>query len=205
MNSTNTQISDKAVKAIIIAGGASRRMGGGHKGSKELLGQPMIAYIIQTLASQHLDIAINTNSDQAAFSGLGYPLFADLLEGQLGPLAGLYSAFATFDNEYMLTVPCDTPCLPNDLLERLSAALLANNADVCTVSDGEHLHPVVLLAHRRVMKSLGDYLKTGERRVHRWFMQQNHAIADFSDQPNAFTNINTIEEFEHFTQRHDKS
>ncbi len=194
-----------SIKAIIIAGGASRRMGGGHKGSKTLLGKPMIEYVIERLQSQQLDIAINTNSDQSSFEKYGLPLFEDQLEGRLGPLAGLYSAFTLFDHEYILTVPCDTPLLPSNLLARMSAALINENADICTVSDGEHLHPVVLLAHRRVMKSLADYLKMGERKVQRWLIQQNHAIADFSDQADAFTNINTIEEFEHFIQRQDPS
>ncbi len=184
-----------SLKVIIVAGGGSRRMGDGHKGNIPINGIPMIGHVINIIKKQHPDIAINTNSDADAFIHYGYPIFADHFDKPLGPLAGVYSAFKTYDCDYILTLPCDTPQLPSDLLPRMITALIASRADVCSVSDGHKLHPVILLSHRSVMNSIEESLLSGERRVHQWFKKQHHAIADFSDQHDAFMNINTPQEF----------
>jgi molybdopterin-guanine dinucleotide biosynthesis protein A len=101
------------------------------------------------------------------------------------------SALEQSDSDYVLSVPCDTPLLPSDLVERMLQTIEKEGAEACTVNDGDRLHPVVLLVKRSVLTGLRSYLSGGGRKVHDWFYSIPHCSADFSDQPEAFININT--------------
>ncbi len=200
MNQANPTIT-----TVILAGGAARRMGGEDKGLTELNGRAMIAAVIERLQQQTTSLMINCNRSQTQYAGFGYPLIEDTLEGGLGPLAGVLSALENSDSDYVLSVPCDTPLLPLDLVERMVAALQQHDAEACTVSDGERLHPVVLLVKRSVLPELRDYLQGGGRKVHDWFYSLSHCSADFSDQPDAFVNINTPQQLASLQQRMQQS
>lgn len=166
-------------------------MGGEDKGLILLDGKAMICHVIERLAGQTPQLLINCNRNQQQYADLGYPLLTDTIDGGVGPLAGLLSALEQSESEYVLSVPCDTPLLPRDLAGRMLDAIEREGAQLCTVSDGERLHPVVMLAHRSVQANLRDYLLGGGRKVHDWFYSLPHCSADFSDQPAAFVNINT--------------
>lgn len=189
MHATHDTKSD--ITAVILAAGAGRRMGGEDKGLLLLNGRPLIAHVLDRLAPQCGTVLLNINRNREAYAGFGYPVIEDTLPGGLGPLAGLLSAMEQSDSEYVLSVPCDTPHLPEDLVMRLLTSLQQNSADVCTVDDGERLHPVIMLAKRSLRGELRSYLETGGRKVHDWFYRNRHCTADFSEQPNAFININT--------------
>jgi molybdopterin-guanine dinucleotide biosynthesis protein A len=184
------------VTAVILAGGAGRRMAGQDKGLMQLNGRTLIAHVLERLAAQTQQILINCNRNQDAYAGFGYPLLSDTLPGGLGPLAGLLSALETVDSEYVLSVPCDTPRLPGDLVKRMLSALQQCDAEACTVDDGERLHPVILLVRRSAAAGLRHYLLSGGRKVHDWFYSVAHCSADFSDQPESFININTPDQLE---------
>ncbi len=190
-----------SITTVILAGGAARRMGGEDKGLTQLNGQAMISYVIERLVPQSSAITINCNRSQQAYAEFGYPLIEDTISGGLGPLAGVLSALEQSDSDYVLSVPCDTPLLPDDLIERMLQAIKEDDADACTVNDGDRLHPVVLLVKRRVLSGLRDYLSGGGRKVHDWFYSIPHCSADFSDQPEAFVNINTPQQLATLQQR----
>jgi len=179
------------ITAVILAAGAGRRMGGEDKGLLLLNGRPLIAHVLERLAPQCERVWLNINRNQEAYAAFGYPLIEDTLPGGLGPLAGLLATLEKSDSEYVLTVPCDTPHLPTDLVARLYASMQQSGADICTVDDGERLHPVILLVRRSLREDLQTYLESGGRKVHDWFYRHNHCSADFSDLPAAFVNINT--------------
>lgn len=166
-------------------------MSGRDKGLMPLQGKPLIAHVLERVAAQTQHILINCNRNEDEYARFGYPLLKDSMQGGLGPLAGLLSALEYSDSDYFLSVPCDTPFLPEDLLERLLQALHHHRADACTVHDGERLHPAIMLVHGRVQEGLRRYLESGKRKVHDWFYSIPHCSADFSDQPQAFVNINT--------------
>jgi molybdopterin-guanine dinucleotide biosynthesis protein A len=182
------------VTAVILAGGGGRRMQGRDKGLISLQGLPLIQHVLQRLAPQAGQLLINCNRNRETYARFGYPLLADGLEGGLGPLAGLLVAMETAETEYVLSVPCDTPWLPDDLVARMLATMAQTAADACTVDDGERLHPVILLVRRSLAGNLRDYLSSGRRKVHDWFYSVAHCTVDFSDQPAAFVNINTPEQ-----------
>ena len=189
------------ITTVILAGGAARRMGGEDKGLTQLSGKAMIAHVIERIAPQSSDIIINCNRSQQYYSRFGYPLLEDSLSGGLGPLAGVLSALQNSDSDFVLSVPCDTPMLPTDLIARMLQAIDEAGADACTVSDGERLHPVVLLVKREMTAGLREYLADGGRKVHDWFYSLAHCSADFSDQPQAFVNINTPEQLAHIEDK----
>ncbi|MDD5412620.1 MAG: molybdenum cofactor guanylyltransferase MobA, partial [Methylobacter sp.] len=69
-----------------------------------------------------------------------------------------------------------------------------NDADVAVAFDGERLHPVFLAIKTTLKTSLQDYLASGQRKMAVWLEQQNMVQVDFSNEPEIFSNINTMAE-----------
>ncbi len=182
------------ITGIILAGGRARRMAERDKGLIELEGQPLIKYAINALLPQVDQLLINANRNTERYGEFGFPVISDQITGFLGPLAGMAAALQKSNTDYILSVPCDTPWVPIDLANRMLEAIKRENAELCVAHDGERMHPVFALINKNRFTSLTKYLSTGERAVHRWCKQQHLAIADFSDQPKAFINVNTPEE-----------
>ena len=191
------QITSDKITGVILAGGESRRMAGQDKGLIKLAHIPMLEYIIKTFNPQVSNLIINANRNHEQYAKYGLKIITDELSGFCGPLAGMAATLPVIDTEYMVTVPCDSPFIPDDLVARLSTALLKENADISVAHSGERLQPVFCLLSKAVSPSLNTYLKNGERKIDRWFAQQHTAIADFSDIPETFDNINTPIDLEH--------
>jgi len=151
----------------------------------------MIEYVIETLSPQVDNILINANRNQDDYSRFGHTVIADQVEGYAGPLAGMASAIQACHSEYILSAPCDGPWVPIDLAKRLLTQLEKEGASISTAHDGERLQPVFALIHRKLLPSILSYLESGKRRLGYWVKQQNPALADFSDQPEVFFNVNS--------------
>jgi molybdenum cofactor guanylyltransferase len=171
-------------------------MQGQDKGLLPLRGKPMIVHVMEQLAPQATTLLLSCNDKCAHYTDFGYPVISDTLPGGLGPLAGILSGMEHASTKYVLSVPCDTPNLPDDLLSRMLESLQHSGAEVCTVTDGQRLHPVFMLIACTLQGDLKTYLQSGGRKVLDWYNRQNHTIADFSDQPHAFANINTPEQLQ---------
>ncbi|MBB1476917.1 molybdenum cofactor guanylyltransferase MobA [Shewanella sp. SG41-3] len=182
------------IDAVILAGGMARRMGGNDKGLVSLNGQAMICHTIDKLKSQVDGIMINANRSQEQYEQWGYKVFSDQDSGYLGPLAGMVTALKQTEADYLLVVPCDCPMLPDDLVVRLLAALEQQQADLAIASDGEYEQPVVLLLKPHLATSMQAFLDGGDRKIFLWYSQHKVAVESFADQPNAFININTLEQ-----------
>ncbi|QDE33009.1 MULTISPECIES: molybdenum cofactor guanylyltransferase MobA [Shewanella] len=182
------------IDAVILAGGMARRMGGNDKGLVDLNGQAMICHTIDKLTSQVDGIMINANRNQEQYEQWGYTVLSDLDSGYLGPLAGMVTALKQTKADYLLVVPCDCPMLPDDLVARLLAALEREQADLAIASDGEYEQPVVLLLKPHLAPSMQAFLDGGDRKVFLWYSQHKVVVESFADQPNAFVNINTLEQ-----------
>ncbi|MCL1090810.1 molybdenum cofactor guanylyltransferase [Shewanella profunda] len=186
------------IDAVILAGGMARRMGGDDKGLVELNGQAMIKHTIDRIKPQVKEILINANRNQTRYAEFGFRVISDEHSGFLGPLAGMLTALGHTKADYLLTVPCDSPQLPTDLVERMLNAIETKGADMAVASDGEREQPVVLLMKPSLRDSMEAFLKAGDRKIFLWYAEQNYAVATFADQPNAFMNINTPEEKQQF-------
>ncbi len=182
--------SREAITGLVLAGGLARRMGGEDKGLVELLGRPMIEYVLDALRPQVGPVLINANRNLDRYAACGHPVIPDTIEGYLGPLAGVLSGLRDLQTEFLLTVPCDAPLVAPDLARRLHGACVAAAADVAVATDGRRQQPVFLLLRAGVARSLESYLAAGGRKVDTWLGQLRLAEADFSDAPETFVNVN---------------
>jgi molybdopterin-guanine dinucleotide biosynthesis protein A len=188
---------DKAkITGVVLAGGRGRRMGGADKGLLLWRGRPLADYALDALRQVAGEVLINANRNHAEYARLGCPVIADPSEAFDGPLAGLLSALLAARAEYVLTAPCDAPGISGALLARLHEALTAAGAEVCAAHDGKRLHPVFLIAERRLAPDLSAYLADGGRKVETWLRSRRLALADYSDHPEMFVNINTPQDLE---------
>jgi molybdopterin-guanine dinucleotide biosynthesis protein A len=179
------------VTAVILAGGRARRMGGQDKGLIELNGMPLIAHALTALQGQVDTILINANRNTGRYAGMGYTVIADRHSGFSGPLAGMASALAVMQTRYLVTVPCDSPALPRDLVDRLLHARAVAGAELAVAHDGTRMQPVFALLQRSLRPGLEQFLDAGGRKIDQWYARHRVALADFSDRPDAFTNVNT--------------
>ncbi|MCG9737103.1 molybdenum cofactor guanylyltransferase [Shewanella insulae] len=182
------------IDAVILAGGMARRMGGNDKGLVELNDQPMIKHAIDRIKPQVKQILINANRNQDRYAEFGYPVLSDEDSGYLGPLAGMITAMGQTQADYLMVVPCDCPILPTDLVQRMLKAIAAEDAEMAVASDGKREQPVVLLMKPELRESMKAFLDAGERKIDFWYAKHHCVVCDFSDQPNAFVNVNTPEQ-----------
>jgi len=182
------------ITGIILAGGQARRMGGQDKGLIQLAHKPMIEYVLNAIKPQVDDIIINANRNQVVYEEYGFPVVADKIEGYCGPLAGMASGLQAAKTPFVVTVPCDSPFIPDNLVHKLYSILQDEDAEICTANANGRLQPVFTLMKSELLPSMLDFLNNGERKIDKWFVKHHLAIADFSEQPDTFININSTEE-----------
>jgi molybdenum cofactor guanylyltransferase len=180
------------VSGIVLAGGQGRRMGGLDKGLQPLRGKPMVEWVLARLAPQVSDIVVNANQNIPRYEQFGYRVVPDEIAGFAGPLAGLHAGLKAVSQPLVVTVPCDSPFLPADLVSRLNAAL--KNHDLAVAKTGEQPHPVFSLMKRQVRESLEAFLASGGRKIDAWYAALKVVEVSFDDEADAFRNINTLEE-----------
>ncbi|MBN6064829.1 molybdenum cofactor guanylyltransferase MobA [Aggregatibacter actinomycetemcomitans] len=185
-----------SISAVILAGGRATRMGGADKGLQLLHGKPLFQWIYERLRPQVAQVSVNANRHRECYASTGLPVFADNMEGFQGPLSGILTALERSDTDFVLFVPCDSPFFPENLLEKLKSAVIFHGVSVAYARDGEREHPTFCLMARSLKDKLAAYLASGERRMLH-FMHQNGAVSvDFSENQQAFANINTFDELQ---------
>lgn len=180
------------ITGVILAGGLGTRMGGVDKGLQLFHQQALVLHVINRLAPQVDRLLINANRSAAEYAAFGYPLISDRISGFVGPLGGLQAALSAADTPLVATVPCDSPNLPLDLVDRMHLALNSANANIAIATAGGRLHPVFCLCRTSLLPSLDAYLDGGGRKVALWCAEMKAVEVDFSDQPEAFGNFNTL-------------
>ena len=181
-----------AVSGVVLAGGQGRRMGGVDKGLQPLRGKPMAQWALERLASQVDEILINCNQNLDAYARFGYRLVPDEIGGFAGPLAGLHASLKAAAHPLVVTVPCDSPFLPSDLVCRLKGKL-GDNA-LAVAKTGDQPHPVFSLVRKDVLGNLEAFLRSGGRKIDAWYASLATVEVSFDDEADAFRNINTLEE-----------
>ena len=182
------------ITGVILAGGEARRMGGRDKGLVEVAGRPMIEYVLESLRPQVSSVLINANRNDEFYARYGVPVIADALSGFNGPLAGMASGMRVADTPMIITVPCDSPFVPGDLVTRLAGAKQDASAEIAVADNGERMQPVFALLDTSLLGSVEGFLARGERKIDRWFAEHRCTSVDFSDRPETFINVNTPEE-----------
>jgi len=187
-------IANADVTGVVLAGGQGRRMGGVDKGLVELAGAPMVAHVLARLAPQVGAVLINANQNLDRYRALGPPVVPDAVGGFAGPLAGLHAGLTRASGELVVTVPCDSPFLPLDLVARLRAALEREGAQLAVAKTFDQPHPVFALVRRDVLPNLAAFLAAGGRKIDAWYASLRVVEVPFDDEAEAFRNINTADE-----------
>jgi molybdenum cofactor guanylyltransferase len=184
------------VTGIVLAGGLGRRKGGADKGLVALAGKPMVAHAIARLAPQVATIIVNANRNAEQYAALGHPVVGDDVAGFAGPLAGLHAGLSRTRTPYAVTVPCDSPFLPEDLVARLGTALAREDAQLAVARTFDQPHPVFALVRTDVFANLAAFLAGGGRKIDHWYAALRTIAVAFDDCADAFRNINTPEEMD---------
>ena len=191
------------VVGLLLAGGQSRRMGGGDKALRLLGGIPLLARVIERLRPQVEALVLNANGDPLRFARFALPVAADSVPGFAGPLAGVlagldWAASHRPDCPYVVSVATDAPFLPVDLVARLAEGLDEAHAELACAASGGRSHPVFGLWPVRLRDDLRRaVVDHGMRKVDLWTARHLLATVPFPDQPvDPFFNANRPEDLE---------
>ena len=196
------------ITGLILAGGRGSRMGGVDKGLQNFNGMPLALHTLTRLqmGGGVGSIMLNANRNLAAYESFGVSVWPDVLADYAGPLAGFLTGLERCETPYLVTVPCDTPLLPLDLVPRLAQALEDQDADIAMVAapewgkDGQmtlRAQPVFCLMRVDLMESLVEFTQGGGRKIDAWTALHKTVLVPFDlpgDDPQAFCNANTLAE-----------
>ena len=194
------------ITGCILAGGRASRMGGVDKGLQMFRGQTLVQHAIARLQSQVSKVLINANRNPTDYAMTGLKVIADTELADNGPLSGFLTGLQHCNTEWLVTVPCDSPFFPLDLVEKLSQAVadkqsLIAMAQTPRLPDNTwEMQPVFCLMHRSLIHSLKDYLASGQRKISAWAQQQTPlALCEFeetAESAHPFANANTLQELQ---------
>ena len=125
------------ITGVILAGGRGSRMGGVDKGLQNFNGMPMALHALMRLAPQVGEVMINANRNLGAYDAMGVPVWPDALPDYPGPLAGFLTGLERCETPYLVTVPCDSPLFPTDLVARLRRSFEYCGTVVGSVKDAQ--------------------------------------------------------------------
>lgn len=202
---TDKTIDPSQITGLVLAGGRGSRMGGVDKGLQNHHGIPLAMHALLRLQPQVGELMMNANRNLGAYEAMGAPVWPDALPDYPGPLAGLLAGLERCETPYLVSVPCDTPHFPTDLVARLAAALAAADAEIAMAATREggqlRTQPVFCLLKAELMESLVAFLQAGERKIDRWTARHRCVTVEFDD-PAAFFNANTAAELQQLQHPH---
>ncbi len=189
------------IAGLILAGGLSRRMGGGDKALIEVEGQSLLDRTIERLSPQVGPMILNANGDPTRFAEFTLPVVPDVIEGYAGPLVGILTGLEWLRDhslgvEWMVSVAADTPLFPLDLVERLHRAAMEEQADIAIACTGSRTHPVFALWPTRLAAELrAAVVAEGIRKIEAWTDRYKVARVDWPAKPvDPFFNVNAPED-----------
>ncbi len=187
------------ITGLVLAGGRGSRMGGVDKGLQNHLGIPLALHAMQRLSPQVGAVMVSANRHLHTYASFGVPVWPDAMADHPGPLAGFLAGLEHCTTPYLVTVPCDTPNFPTDLVARLAAGLIAQSAQsaVAAAREGDRMQvqPVFCLMASGLKDSLLEFIASGQRQVERWTALHRCATEVFDDAA-AFANANTAQELQ---------
>ena len=196
-------IATEDITGVVLAGGRGSRMGGVDKGLQNHLGMPLALHAVMRLQLQVGHTMINANCNLSAYESMGVPVWPDPIAEFPGPLAGLLAGLEHCETPYLVTVPCDTPNFPADLVARLAQALAESDAEIAMAATREgdvvQVQPVFCLLQASLIESLVAFLHSGQRKIDKW-TAQHRCVEVLFDDTAAFFNANTPDDL-HRLQR----
>ena len=196
------------ITGLVLAGGRGTRMGGVDKGLQNFRGTSLALNALMRLQMQEGglvgDFMVNANRNLPAYEAFGHPVWPDTLADYAGPLAGFMTGLAHCETPWLLTVPCDTPLFPTDLVQRLARAFDDETTQIAMAAareeDGQLRHqPVFCLLRVDLLDSLVAFTQAGGRKIQRWTDLHHTVVVPFDrpgDDRQAFFNANTLAELQ---------
>ncbi len=189
---------NEIIPCVILAGGKGRRMGGKEKALIHLLDRPLLSYVLETVSGKVAPIALNINTNFDSFQKFGYKIIKDPIKGHLGPLAGILASLnwaKEINQDWVVTLPCDTPFLPKNLVQSMvEAKNKTPEVDLVVAKSRGFSHPVIALWKSNINNKLKNALNEGVRKIDIFTDQLNIAYVDFDNIQNSdfdpFTNLN---------------
>ena len=192
--------SSNNVCAVILTGGKSSRMGGGIKSLKKFNNKLIFDRIFENLQNQVQKIIINSNDLENLFANYNVEVIKDSIKGFLGPLAGIHAALEWLTiNEphinWLITVPGDTPFIPNNLVKKLLIKTKKGKHKIVLAQSNKKTHPIIGVWHSSLYESLKNDLNSGVRKILDWASKHPLGYAEFSNSKyDPFFNINYEED-----------
>jgi molybdenum cofactor guanylyltransferase len=186
------------ITALILAGGRGSRLNDEDKGLTLWQGKPLVQHVCERLAPQVESLLISCNRNSDEYGYFCDRTLGDSRSGYCGPLAGLEAAQSHINTDLVAVVSCDTPLVPENLVEGLFQpfAMSDNSPPVLSYAqDGDRSHYLCALMLARTLASITPYLDQGRRSVRGWYETLDTVAVDFSDQAHAFKNFNIREDF----------
>ena len=184
----------ETITGLVLAGGRGLRLGGVDKGLQPWRGTPLVDHALARLAPQVHDVMVSANRNADDYARRDVRVLADASDDFPGPLAGILAGLRAAATPWLAVVPCDSPQLPVDLVERLAAGIDAKSGAVVQRADGR-LEPVCCLLSTALADDLANYLANGGRKVEGWIAQHARPVLfDGPDDASAFANVNTPED-----------
>lgn len=195
-------VETKSIAGVLLAGGLSRRMGGGDKSLRPLAGTPILGHVLARVRPQVGPLVLNVNGDPARFEEFGLPMAVDVIAGHAGPLAGIltgmeWAAEHAPDCAWLASFATDAPFLPGDLVARMFGAIADEGAEMACAASNGRSHPVFALwpvALRAVLRHA--LVDEDIRKIDAWTAQYKIATVEFVATPyDPFFNANRPEDF----------
>ena len=182
--------------ALILAGGLGQRMGCQNKGLVAF-GQLNLIDPVLNVLKQHCDyVAISANQDVAQYQAKHVEVWADVAPWLgFGPLAGVCSCEAHFPEhvEYIQVVPCDSPFIDQQVIEKLSQQLQQSDTLAVYAQTATQIYPVIFQFKRTAIMHLKEYLHTSNKRsIRQWLQEVGAEAVNFPDDA-VFINMNDLQ------------
>lgn len=188
---------NKAVNAIILAGGENSRMQGEDKAFLRIEGRPIVEILLETLKPLVNKIIVVTNSPEK-YNKYKVTLVADEALGK-GPLMGIYSGLKASSAEYNFVIACDMPFLNEALVSYMIEKRDGYDALIPKIDD--ELHPLCGLYSKNCIPVIEEMLRQDRRDVRSIFSKlkvyflERQELERIDRNLFSLANINTPEDF----------
>jgi len=189
------------ITILLLAGGQSRRLGGGDKCLQSLEKEIILDKILKNTLSQNKSIILNANGDPKRFSKYDFPIVEDTIDGYLGPLAGILSGMEWVrknqkNKKYIVSIATDTPFFPHNLVSKLYNTVQCRPEKIICASWQGRTNPVFAIWPVSLSSYLRKDIFSGSRKIDAWTAKYGVYAINFVSPNNPFFNINTPEDLE---------
>ena len=191
-----TRIEKNQLTTLILAGGKSSRMGGVDKGLLKINDKYLVCHLESLAKKYSNDVLVNVNRNIDTYESLGLNICKDFIDDFQGPLAGMYTGLRLAKTKYIITMPCDGPFVKKNYFQKMIEIEEGFNINVAY--DGDRIQPVYSLINCDLINSLDQFLKTGQRKIDKWYSNCSTNQIDFSDDKEMFININDQNELKKY-------